>query len=149
MFIEFEFCNNKLLIHLVYPIMRQIQKNVTQKGCPLLYTEFMNFLSYFSAGLIYLIVLYRSRKIKNKNIINNNENISILTPTKIENLFYLNYQNITKKRILKKKLSIFFLALLNFIALLIENVSKNLGFFESDFKGSFDILITIFFYVIF
>ena len=149
MFIEFGNCNIKLLIHLIYPITYQINKFVIKKkDSPFLYIVFMNFMSYFSAGLIYLIVLYRSSKDKKEKYISKKKK-TLLPSNQIKNQFYLNFQRMTKKRLLKKIISIFFLALLNFTALLIENISLNLAEIDSIFYGSFDVLITIFVYVVY
>ena len=149
MFIEIGICNYKLLIPLIYPIIRQIQNFTTQKEISYLYQIFLNFLSYFSTGLIYIIVVYRSRKKKNENDINDNKKNQILPSVQIKNQIYLDRKNINNKLELKKKLSIFFLVLLNLVALLIENVSINLANINPVFTNSFDILITIFVYVVF
>ena len=148
MFIEFGLCSYKLLIPLIYPIMYQIKKFGIQQEASFLYTVFMNIMSYFSAGLIYLIVLYRSKK-KDTNEIdyNTNPNNSILSSFQLDNQIYFDRKIIKKKRISRKKLTIFFLALLNFVALLFENIS--LAKIDIDFYDNIDMLITIFFYVLF
>ena len=115
MFIEFGLCSYKLLIPLIYPIMYQIKKFGIQQEASFLYTVFMNIMSYFSAGLIYLIVLYRSKK-KDTNEIdyNTNPNNSILSSFQLDNQIYFDRKNIKKKTNIKKKIIHIFFGFIKF-----------------------------------
>ena len=78
MIIEFGNLNYKLLIPLLYPIFRQIKKLIHENGdkdeaTSSLYNYFLKSISYLSAGLVYLLILYRSNKLKQLTVLRNSE----------------------------------------------------------------------------
>ena len=65
MFIEFGFLNFKLLNVLLYPIAMAIDSSYFDYSDSFLYNLFITCLGFLSAGLIYLIILFRTPR-KNK-----------------------------------------------------------------------------------
>ena len=145
MFIEFGILSYKLLVTLLYPIFYQIRTFIIHKETTPLYNSFMSFMSYFSAGIVYLFVKYRSRDIKKlSSTIENNRNpertISV-------NQIYLEKEDIRKHRKIKKILRIFLLSLINIIPMLIEFYS--LSDLYTILSESIGVLSAISFYFLF
>ena len=68
MFIEFGIWNLKLLIPLLYPIAVYIEKRSVFFKYSFISSNFITCIGYFEAGLIYLIVMLRSRKMNKTEI---------------------------------------------------------------------------------
>ena len=64
MTIEFGILSYKLLIPILYPLLNQIKNLDLYNETTPLYRSFRSSLSYLSAGLVYLLVLYRSKNFK-------------------------------------------------------------------------------------
>ena len=138
--IEFGILSYKLLIPLLYPIFNQVKKLDYYNNTSPLYQTFSKSVSYLLAGLVYLLVLYKSKKPKK---IKDPKN-SVDKPTIIDQV-YLENKNILKKRRIKKLISIFFLSLIN----LIPTVAQIFGLTNEDFARNLGVLFTILFYVVF
>ena len=113
MFIEFGILNLKLLIILIYPIGLSAQYYI-DFFYSTLYLRFLVYLSFLPAGLIYLIVLLRSKRKNKTEILVNAEKGSA-----VSQLDHLQKKEAKKKKI-KEKISIFFLSLLFFLPNLLQ-----------------------------
>ena len=142
MFIEFGIVNSKLLILLLYPIFYQISFFVTQNNTSPLYDIFMSSLSYSPAGLIYLIVLYRSNIIKKSTPLKNSTGKLVAV-----NQIYIENRRIEKKHKIKKMISIFLLSFIFPIPLFIESCADKL--INISFISSFGIISYILYNILF
>ena len=124
--VEFGILSYKLLLLLLYPIIYQIRKYVLNKETSPLYEFFMSSISYLLAGFVYLLILYRTRKLKKLSFtIENSQNK--LTAI---NQIYLENKDIIEQRKIKKIISIFFLSLINMIPMIAETLDLNIKLYE-------------------
>ena len=143
MVIELGILSYKLLVTLSYPIFYQIRTYIVHKNSPPLYNSFMSFMSYLSAGLIYLFVKHRS---KSEKVVST----AIETPserTVSVNQIFLEKEDKTKKLKIKKIIRIFYLSLINMIPMLIEFYRLNDLF--TILSESIGVLSAISFYFLF
>ena len=98
------------MIPLLFPIFNQIRKYILYEDVSPLYRAFTSSISYSLAGPIYLIVLYRSRKVQRSSTSENIEGKPLVI-----NQIYLNNKNTIKQRRNKKLISAFLLSLINMI----------------------------------
>lgn len=113
--IECGIFNRKLFILLLYPIFNIIECKVILKNASNLYRGFTKSIGCLSAGLVYLLILYRSGKVKKLPISVNNE-----LKTSAINEIYEEKQQTIKKRKIKKLASIFKLSLLNMMPMVVK-----------------------------
>ena len=148
MIIEFGALNYKLLLPLLNPILHQIRKLYldTETSMPL-YDYFLNIISYLLSGIVYLIILYRSKS-HNKQPTSKNP---ASKPTAIDEI-YLENKNIIMQRKVKKFISIFLLSLINMIPMiskiLISLYLKNHQSYKP-FTESFGVMSAIIFFPLF
>ena len=174
MIISFGILSKKLWIPFVFPfflkfrrIIRNfldVQDNMTKN----IFTKvFINFLSFTLSGLLYLIVIIRTKKRNNnennpnpnnitvnsflvikKNREGNNEIID-LTKEDIVNPIELQKKKIKKK---KRKMQFYFiilLTLLQMIAMIIQNIGKEKYEISSEYRQTIGVLVDILFLTIF
>ena len=144
MVIEFGILSYKLLIPLLYPIFNQIRKAGMYYDSPFLYITLSTSISYLLAGLVYLLILYRSRNLKKLPIIIEN---SIDRPSAVYQV-YLENENNRKKSKIKKFISLIFLSFLNMIPTALGVFFLKQKKLENEVL-SINLLSTIFFYVFF
>ena len=142
MMIEFGILSYKLFIPLLYPIFYLIKALVINKKPPSLFSYFIRSISYLLAGLVYLIILFRSKKHNKLPIPKFQEGrLSAI------NQVYLENQNKIKRHQIKKLTSIF---LLSFIKMLQEIVEYRLSQQRNeDLFESLEILFIFLFIVLF
>ena len=144
--VEFGFLSYKLLILLLFPIFNQIDKFVFNIKTSSLYYYFTFSISYLLAGIFYLIILYRSKNHKKLSSLKHPE----IKLNAIEEVFLEN-QNIIKQRKIKKLISIFLLALIYLLPILIQGFVLNVEIDKifTIFARSFGVLCAILFYAFF
>ena len=86
MWIEFGTINYKLIIPFIYPFLFQIRRLIHKEKEKPFYLTFTNYLGYLFAGLIYLIIVYRTKKKKQKNALTNPNNKKIQTMIELDNI---------------------------------------------------------------
>ena len=131
MYIEFGSINYKSIIHLLYPIFYHLRFRIGGDRNNF-YQLFINYLSYSLAGIICLIIRYRT---------NSNDDTNKLVEK----------SSTEKPESLKLNLSIVALAILNFLPMSIETMLlnlPNLGL-DPDIKESSTIFLETLFYVLF
>ena len=136
----------KLTIPFLHPVFNLIGYYcLDEKTTPSL-KYFMRSISYLLAGLLYLVVFYRSQIHKKSFTPKNFEG-----PSNAVLEVYLERQNNAKKSKIKKYISIFLLSLINMIPLIIKTfVPKTLTekiYYE--FETSTEVLFPIIFFVVF
>ena len=119
MFIEFGIWNLKLLIPLLYPIAVYIEKRYVFFTYSFISSNFITCIGYFEAGLIYLIVMLRSRKINKTEIFIGINKKSAVNQIKQE------IKEKEEKKIIKVKISIFLLILLYLLPYWINFIFTN------------------------
>ena len=160
MLIQLGIINYKSIIHFLYPVFYHLRFRIggTRNNC---FQLFLNYLSYSLAGIIYLIVVYRTNTIKTKNKDNDvnlnrvDQDISIGSFDDLKNDVII--KEIEKKKtkekrveLCKLKLSVIGLTILNFLPMFLETMLLNssLGL-DADIKESSTIFFETLFYVSF
>ena len=134
MFIEFGILKLKLLILLIYPIALIPESNINSRfadiSSSILYNIFISYTSFLSVGIIYLIILFRSRS-SNKTVTYTNA----VRESAIGE--FEQHQKEKKKRQKTKKIQfLFLLALLYFLCFLLS-----LLFNKSEVKKNYSVKI--------
>ena len=161
MFIQLGIINYKLIIPLIYPIFYQIRFKISKSdnGC---YELFINFLSYSLAGVIFLIVRYNTKKLEWENsLINRKTTTTKLTEETIQIDAYNGFNNLLgfkefeekkekrkKKELLKLKIFVVSLAIINLIPMSYEVIGHNTldDILDLNLKQSSSIFFAILFY---
>ena len=144
MFIEFGILNYKLLIPFIYPLFYQIRRLIHENSKPF-YEIFINFFGYLFGGIIYLIVKYRIKSIKDLNY---KKEELLRKPSKgVYDQININEIENKKSKTKMQYLNLFLLSLINLIPMGIE--AFTFDFINLDFKTGFSLFYTIFFYVLF
>ena len=147
MFIEFGILSYKLLFILLYPIFYQIRTKISFKDSSPLFNSFMSFMSYLSAGLIYLFVICRIRS--TKNVSSSVKNIG--ESSKLINQIYLIKIDVVKQHKIKKITRLFLLSLINITPMIVEASSMLLIplKYKEIFSESLEVLSATSFYLLF
>ena len=142
MFIELGILNFKLLILLINPIANIVASKILTSVSDDLYVVYINCISYLPAGVIYLIILFKSRS-SNKRVIS----VAAERGSAIKQIE--EQQKEEKKREKRKeKIFIFLLALLNFLGLLIGSIfSRNVV--SEIYSTRIDLVVLFCFYIFF
>ena len=159
MFIQLGIISYKFIIQLLYPLFYHLRFRIgdNRNTC---FQLFLNYSSYTLAGVIYLIVKYRTRETnmvykENKGSFYKNEKPSIGNFDDLQNNVIIKEINKKKKKeekleSFKLKLNILGLAILNFFPMFLETVLLNTTFgFINDIKESSTIFFETLFYVTF
>ena len=144
--IEFGILSYKLLIPLSYPIFNQIRKMGYYNDISPILKSFMSAIIYLFAGLVYLIVLCRSRNLKKSPSSENTE--SSENQNSIVDQLYLQNQNIKKQRKIKELITIFLLSLINTMPIIITTLLLNQDL-NNAFPNSVGVLFVILLFVFF
>ena len=86
MWIEFGIINYKLIIPFIYPFFFQVRRLIHKEGEKPFFLTFTNYLGYLFAGLIYLIIVYRTKKKQKKIALTNPKNRKTQTVMELENI---------------------------------------------------------------
>ena len=139
MYIEFGNLNYKLLVLLIHPSVYTIYSFHTHADQSPLYYSFLSCLGYLLGGLVYLLVLKRSKNHKKLPTSIKAEG----KPVAINEIFIEN-QNEIKQRKFKEIKSIIFISFINLVPLILQIRAKKL--LEQKFTDDIGMIVLILYY---
>lgn len=148
MLISFGTLTYKLLIPLLYPSLYQIRRFVLHKETNAFYEVLMDFMSYSFAGLILLVITYRSKTIQVENEEKNDQETKKIDALQnVDNQILIDKQQNEKRKKRKQYISIFVLSCINLIPMAVEPFFYSKVFIL--LRESVGIFFAMFFYVSF
>ena len=159
MWIEFGMIDYKILMPLTYPLLYEVRRRLHGDDERVLFEFFMNFSGYLFSGIIYLIIKFRMRRVKNKIIegigdLKNEEvteknekenNSKIIQVHTVKNQILLDKEKLDKKKIRNQYL---FLLLLVFIFMIPVFLEAYI-FYDNGLNIGTSSSFSLFFFIVF